>query len=71
MFARDNKIHGNTPPTISISLDHPMRHNAHRLMDRFETRLALAHGFNREAPNGGRPIKRELHVRTEPLINEP
>jgi hypothetical protein len=70
MFACEDEIHGHTPTTISITLDHPMGDNAHRLMDRFESRLTLAHGFNGETPNGGWSIESELHVRAEPLINQ-
>ncbi len=47
----DTNLHLHRPLAFTVPLNHPVRHHTNGLMDRFETCLALADGFNRERPD--------------------
>ena len=70
MLVYGRQLHFHGPSPIRIPGDHPMGHDADRLMNQFKTTFALAYGFYGEAPEPCRTIARPLDVETKPFVDQ-
>jgi hypothetical protein len=68
MVASDIHCHLQRPPTLAVTLDQPVRHDANGLMDQFVAPFTLAHCGDRIGPNSPGSVQSNADVQALPSI---